>query len=208
MSAASDSDPALKGGVLAGVAGLAVFLVVHQLWIVPIWFVAPIGAVMAGLGGAAVGASYATLRPHLPGRPWTTPVFAAIVAGMLTPAVLIAELQGPVFAMGADGGGTLLVPATDVVLDFLIGLVGITALSGAIIGALVGRTRRAAVTTMVAGVALGIGPGHNIPLLGGTPGVGRELVILGVVLLTSGVVLVEAEARLFRWTRTPSTAGE
>lgn len=200
MTPASDSEPALKGGLLAGVAGLTVFLVVHQLWIAPIWFVAPMGVVMAGVGGAAVGASYATLRPHLPGRPWTTPALAAVVAGMLAPAVLIAELRGPVFAMGADGGGTLLVPATDVVLDFLIGLVGSAALSGAIIGGLVGRTRRAAVTTMVAGVALAVGPGHNIPLLGGTSGVGEELAILGAVLLNSGVVLVEAEARLSRWT--------
>jgi hypothetical protein len=188
------------------VAGLTVFLVVHQLWIVPIWFVAPIGAVMAGVGGAAVGASYATLRPHLPGRPWTTSAFTAVVAGMLAPEVLIAELRGPVFAMGADGG-TLLVPATDVVLDYLFGLVGSTALSGAIIGALVGRTRRAAVTTMVAGVALAVGPGHNIPLLGSTSVVGKELAILGVVLLTSAAVLVEAEARFCRWSRRRSTAG-
>jgi uncharacterized membrane protein (UPF0136 family) len=110
--------------------------------------------------------------------------------------------------MGADGGGTLLVPASDVVLDFLIGLVGITALLGAIIGGLVGRTRRAAVTTMVAGVALAAGPGHNIPLLGGTSVVGKELAILGVVVLTSAVVLVGAEARLCRWSRRPSTRSE
>lgn len=49
-----------------------VFLVLHHAWIAPIWFVAPMGAVLASLGGAAVGAAYAELRPVLPRRPWTS----------------------------------------------------------------------------------------------------------------------------------------
>lgn len=37
----------IRAGVLAGVAGLAVFLVAPHIWLVPIWFVAPAGALLA-----------------------------------------------------------------------------------------------------------------------------------------------------------------
>ncbi len=56
-------------GVLAGVAGLLVFLVLHALWIVPIWFILPAGMVVAAGGGLAIGWAYAELRQRLPGRP-------------------------------------------------------------------------------------------------------------------------------------------
>ena len=189
-------EAAVVAGALAGIAGVGVFLVAHQLWIVPIWFIAPVGAIMAGFGGGAVGASYATLRPYLPRRPWTAPSVAALYATMLAPAVLIGELRGPIFALDADGGGTLLVPPTEALVDVLFGLLGTSALAGAIAGGLIGRRRRAVGTTTLAAIVLAIGPGHNIPLLGGTPAVGKELAILGAVVVAASVVLVEAEARL------------
>jgi len=43
-----------------------------------------------------------------------------------------------------------------------------------------------------------LGPGHNIPLLGGTPAVAKELVILAAVVAVASVVLVEAHACLVR----------
>lgn len=202
-------EAAVAAGALAGIAGIGVSLVAHHLWIVPIWFIAPIGAITAGVVGAAVGASYASLRPHLPRRPWTAPAVAALYACMLAPAVLIGELRGPIFALDADGGGTLLVPPTDALVEVLGGLLGTSALAGAILGLLIGRQRRAVGAAMVAGIALAIGPGHNIPLLGGTPAVSKELAILGAVAMAASVVLVEAEARLSRWgaVATPEGSG-
>lgn len=204
MSNDRTGDAAVAAGAFAGIAGLGVFLVAHQLWIVPIWSIAPVGVVMAGAGGAAVGASYAALRPGLPRRPWTAPAIAALYATMLAPAVLIGELRGPIFALDADGGGTLLVPPAEALLDVLLGLLGTSALVGAIVGGIVGRRRRAVGATMLAAIALAIGPGHNIPLLGGTPAVGKEVAILAAVIVAASVVLVEAEARLTagaRWRR-------
>lgn len=196
-------EAAVATGAVAGIAGLGVFLVAHHVWIVPIWFIAPVGVVMAGAGGAVVGASYATLRPHLPRRPWTAPAVAGLYAAMLAPAVLIGELRGPIFALDADGGGTLLVPPAEALVAVLVGLLGTSALVGAIVGALIGRRRAVGATTLAA-IVLAIGPGHNIPLLGGTPAVGKELAILGSVVVVASVVLVEAEARLSagaRWQR-------
>ena len=46
---------ALIAGVISGMAGLLVFLTIHHFWIKPIWFIAPIGLMIAGLGGLAVG---------------------------------------------------------------------------------------------------------------------------------------------------------
>lgn len=194
-------EGAVAAGVVAGIAGLGVFLVAHHVWIVPIWFIAPVGVVMAGAGGAVVGASYATLRRHLPRRPWTAPTVAGLYAGMLAPAVLIGELRGPIFALDAEGGGTLLVPPTEAMVDVLVGLLGTSALVGAIVGALIGRRRRAVGATTMAAIALAVGPGHNLPLLGGSPAVGKELAILGAVVVAASVVLVEAEARLSAGTR-------
>ncbi|HEU0236707.1 MAG TPA: hypothetical protein VFR14_09735 [Candidatus Limnocylindrales bacterium] len=204
MSDDRSGEAAVAAGAIAGIAGFGVFLVAHQLWIVPIWFIAPVGVVMAVVGGAAVGTSFAALRPRLPRRPWTAPAVAALFASMLAPAVLIGELRGPTFALDADGGGTLLVPPTEALVDVLLGLLGASSLAGAIAGGLIGRHRRAVGATTLAAIALAIGPGHNIPLLGGTPAVGKELAILGAVVVAASVVLVESEARLSagaRWRR-------
>jgi len=182
-------------GILAGTAALAVFLLLHQLWITPIWFVAPVGVVMAAAGGAAVGAAHAELMPRLPGRPWTPIVVASIWGGILLPAIVLAQIRGPIFSTEADGSGVLLVPGTEA-LAIVVGLFGLTAVAGAIVGGVIGRSRRAAALTMLAAIGLAVGPGHNIPLLGGSAAVGKELAILGAVLGVATVVLVEAQARL------------
>jgi hypothetical protein len=41
---------ALIAGASAGIAGLLAFLVLHALWIVPIWFMVPVGLLVAGGG--------------------------------------------------------------------------------------------------------------------------------------------------------------
>ena len=62
----------LIAGMFAGVAGLLVFLVIHHFWIKPIWFILPIGLVIAAQRrGLAVGWAYSELLPGLPRRPWT-----------------------------------------------------------------------------------------------------------------------------------------
>ena len=195
------STASVQAGVLAGIAGFATFLLIHHLWIVPIWFIAPAGTLVAAAGGAAVGAAYAELLPHLPRRPWT-PIGLIIVIGIvLLPAFVIAELRGPIFAL-EGGGGTLLVPGAEAATDVVMGLLGTATIAGAGLGWLIAGSRRAAGTTALAAFALALGPGHNIPLLGGTPAVAKELVTLAAVAAVASVVLVEAHAYLV-----PSTNG-
>ncbi|OGO33266.1 MAG: hypothetical protein A2Z16_17650 [Chloroflexi bacterium RBG_16_54_18] len=54
-------NAALIAGVSARIAGLLAFLVVHHLWIRPIWFILPVGLVIADGGGLAVGWAYGEL---------------------------------------------------------------------------------------------------------------------------------------------------
>ena len=183
----------IEAGAGAGIAGLFVFLLLHHLWIVPIWFIAPVGAVMAAAGGAAVGAAYGELLPHLPRRPFAIVAVMGLVAVVLTPSVVIAELRGPIYEMDRDGG-TLLVPATQAVVDFVVGLLGISSITGGVLGWLIGRSGRAAGTMALAAFALALGPGHNIPLLGGTGGAAKELLVFAAVTAVASAVLVEGEA--------------
>ena len=186
---------ALFAGAVAGLSGLLVFLVIHALWIVPIWPILPVGLLLAGGGGLAVGWAYAELKSRLPRRPWTALAVAGIVALILVPAVVLAELHGPVFT------GTLADPVPTVapwviVARFVGELLATATIVGGLIGRWIGHTRRAALATGVAGFVFALGPGHNIPLIGGTPGVGKELAIMTAVTCVSALVLVEGHAWL------------
>ena len=118
---------------------------------------------------------------------------AAIVFGLvLLPAVIVAELRGPIFAMD----GTLVVSGEAAVVDVVVGLMVTAAIAGASVGWLITRDRRAAGSMAIAALALALGPGHNIPLLGGTPVVAKELAIVGAVVAVAAVVLVEVHTWL------------
>jgi hypothetical protein len=198
MGASSSREASVRAGVLAGIAGLSAFLLTHAVWIVPIWFIAPVGALVAAAAGAAVGAAYEELLPHLPRRPWTAIAVMVLIGVALLPAFVIAELRGPIFAMEENGGGTLLIPGPVALADVVVGLLGTATIVGAGLGWLIARSRRAAGATALAAFAFALGPGHNIPLLGGTPAVTKELVILASVVGVAAVVLVEGHARLAR----------
>jgi hypothetical protein len=187
---------ALAAGALAGVAGLLVFLMLHALWIVPIWFILPLGLLVAGCGGVAVGWAYAELRYRLPRRPWTALAVVGVIAVILSPAFMLAELQAPVVHRhasrpGADGCN---LPDRRALRRRIAGDGARS--SAAWCGWWLGRTRRAALATAVAGFVFALGPGHNIPFIGGTPGVGKELAIMAVVIGGAALVLVEVHAWL------------
>jgi hypothetical protein len=182
-------------GVLAGLSGLLAFLLLHALWIVPIWFILPIGLLLAGGGGLAVGWAYAELKSHLPRRPWTALAVAGIVALILLPAVVLAELHGPVFSVTPAGPVPTVAPWV-IVARFVGELLATATIVGGLVGRWIGHTRQAALATGLAGFVFALGPGHNIPLIGGTPGVGKELAVMSAVTFVSALVLVEGHTWL------------
>lgn len=190
---ADASGAGVVPGVLSGIAGLLAFLGLHHLWITPIWFVLPLGVVVAGLGGIAVQRSYDTLRAVLPARPWTAPALVGLVAVILLPSFVLAELRPTLFDISGPQATLAVSPAT-VTAVFVLELLVVTALTGGMVGWLVGRTRAPAMTTAVAGFALALGPGHNIPLIGGTPAVATEVGLIAAALVAAAVTLVEVDA--------------
>jgi hypothetical protein len=187
----------LIAGVSAGVVGLLVFLVIHHLWIKPIWFILPIGLVIAAAGGLAVGWAYSELLPSLPGRPWTIFAWVALIAVTLAPAVVIAQLRPPLFTgagMNVIANVSVAQAAVIFVRDLLLPAAGIGGLSGWLIG----RTKRAALVTALAGFVFALGPGHNVPFLGNQPATGKGIVLLIAIVLAASVVLVEGHAVLRR----------
>jgi hypothetical protein len=196
VSRVADPAGSVEAGVAAGLAGLAAFLVLHHVLIVPIWFVAPAATVLAAVGGAAVGSAYRELLPRLPRRPWTALALIALTAAVLGPAVVLAEIRGAIVTGGPMSEASLLVSPAHAAAWFALGLFGVATLMGVTLGRLVGRTRRASALTGVAGFCLALGPGHNIPLLGGTSAASTEVVILLVVAMVSSFVLVRVQAAL------------
>lgn len=177
-------------GAAAGTVGLLTFLALHALWIIPIWFILPVGLLVAGGGGLAVGWAYAEVRWRLPRRPWTPLAVAGLIAVILLPAFVLAELQAPVFTV-TPAGSVPTVATSIIILRFVGELLATATIVGGLVGWWLGRTRRAALATAVAGFVFALGPGHNIPLIGGTPGVGKELAIMALVISISALVLVE-----------------
>ena len=187
------SIDSLIPGVASGLAGVLTFLVLHHLWIVPIWFILPLGAVVAALGGVAVHRSYDVLRASLPARPWAAPALFGVVAVILLPSFVLAEMGKPLVdvAEGEVGASPIAVGVA-----FVLKLFVPTTIAGASVGWVLGRTRRAGQTTALAGFVLALGPGHNIPFFGGTALLGTELDLMTWSTIAAAIVLVEVDWRL------------
>ena len=191
-------DTTLIAGLFSGIAGLLVFLTIHHFWIRPIWFILPPGLFIAALGGLAVGWAYSEIQTALPPRPWTTFAVSAIVALTLTPAILLAQLRPPPLDISTGAiidGSSMGVVIARIVIELLL----TATIVGAFIGWLLVRTPQAAFAMALASLVFAIGPGHNIPLLGNTPAVGKGIVLLIAIIATSAIVLVEGNVLLARF---------
>jgi hypothetical protein len=186
---------ALISGALAGVAGLLVFLVLHALWILPIWFILPVGLIFALAGGVVMGWAYAQLRPTLPKGVWTAPAWIGLVAVTLLPAIALAELR-PTLFVETPTGAIPSEPIPTLIARFVAELLITATIVGGLIGWWLRRTRRAMAVTALASFVFALGPGHNIPFLGGTRGVRTELALLAAVIVVATLVLVEAHRLL------------
>jgi hypothetical protein len=187
--------PALRAGALAGVAGLLVFLALRHVWITPIWFILVPGLLVAVPGGLAIGWAYGEIRAGLPPRPWTHLAFLGLVGATLAPALLAAELRPPLFDADTGDlapGGSVSGVAEHFVSELLLPAM----IVGGLAGRRLGGTRRAGVAMALAGFVFALGPGHNVPLLGGTPGAAKGAILLAAIATVSTVVLVESEAWL------------
>jgi hypothetical protein len=191
----SDRKASLIAGMSAGATGLLVFLAIHHLWIKPIWFILPIGLAIAAIGGLAVGWAYNELLPGLPGRPWTTFAWFALIGFTLAPAVVIAQLRPSLFTGTGDNVISNINVAQAAVI-FVCDLLLPAAVIGGLAGWLIGRTKRAVLATALAGFVFALGPGHNVPFLGNQPATGKGIILLVAIVLAASIVLVEGHAAM------------
>ncbi len=182
-------------GAFAGLLGLLVFLIVHQMTIAPIWFIFPVGSILAVAGGAAVGWAYELLLPRLPQG---ILISSLVLAGLLTltqlPGLLIGQVREPILDMSTAN----ILPGRgwEAAGRFVFDLFLPAGIVGALLGWWVGRSTQAALAMALAAVAFSIGPGHNIPFFAGTSGVVKMSVIMLVVILASALSLAGALAWL------------
>lgn len=191
-----DTQSGVIPGVVSGIVGFLVFLIIHALWIMPIWFIFPIGLLIAAIGGVAVGWAYSVIYQQLPPRPWRSLALMLLVCLILLPATVLGEMRPPMFVPTRMGGvmvSELVVPPVEVFVRFVLELMVTASVAGGILGWWIGRTKRAAIATATAGFIFALGPGHNIPLIGGG-GVyylSKEIAIMLSVIVVASVTLVE-----------------
>jgi hypothetical protein len=191
----SNRKASLIAGMSAGATGLLVFLVIHHLWIKPIWFILPIGLAIAAIGGLAVGWAYGELLPGLPGRPWTTFAWFGLIGLTLAPAVVIAQLRPPLFS-GTGDNVISNISVVQAAVIFVCDLLLPAAVIGGLAGWLIRRTKRAVLATALAGFVFALGPGHNVPFLGNQPATGKGIILLVAIVLAASIVLVEGHAAM------------
>lgn len=86
---------------------LLVFLVILLLWIVPIWFTAPVEVVLSSVGGIVIGRTYGELKSVLPqGIMREVSLIAAgkmsaiLVAVMLCASIVLVEIDSALSRSG------------------------------------------------------------------------------------------------------------
>jgi hypothetical protein len=178
----------LLSGAIAGIVGLATFLVIHHFWIQPIWFIFLPGLILSSIGGIAVGWSFQTIQSGLPAYPWSFLGLSLVILLVLLPGFLIAEFTPAPFNL--DGSLASGYTGWKAAGQFFLELILTSAIVGAGIGWFLAGTRAAVISTAVAGVVFALGPGHNIPFLGNTPGVSKGIALLLAIILISSFSLM------------------
>lgn len=186
----------LLAGAGASLVSLLVFLAVHHVWIKPIWFIAPPGALIAVIGGLAVGWMWFLLEARLPSGWLAAPALFGLIMGVLLPAILLSFTHGPLFDLA-----TATIPPGQgkaVAVRFVLELLLTAMITGAVVGALLGRSPTAALATGLAGLAFAAGPGHNVPMFGSNPAAFKGIALLVIISVALAIAFVQINTLLRR----------
>ena len=183
-------------GVLSGAVCLAVFLVIHAIWITPIWGVAVIGVFLATGGGAAAARCYSLARRIMPARPLSWLAVLGMMAIPLVPCFILTSVLPPLLE-AQNGQVVHPINVPWLVTGFFVNLLVPAAVVGAIMGWLISGRRSGAVLFAAMGLLIAVGPGHNLPLFGvfgdaTGPQLVKAFVLTFAPMAVGAVVLVEA----------------
>jgi hypothetical protein len=180
---------------MSGLVGMIVFLVLHALWIMPIWFIAPIGALISVGGGIVTGQCYARASKLSVWRPISSLYVFLMVGVTLLPCVLLIKVVPPLLE---SQNGEVVHPINMpwIVSGFFLLLIIPAAGVGWIFGRILGGDRSSAAIFSVMGLLIALGPGHNLPLFGAASGeqLTMALTLTFAPIAAAAVVLAEGAA--------------
>lgn len=172
--------PEMTAGAAAGGIALLVFVVLHALWIVPIWgmlAMLPIAALLGGLAAWSLQAMAA--RGGLPPAPFDGVALSALLLATLLPTLVSGVLAGPV------DRDRITLPA--VLLPLLL-----AAPTGALLGVVLAGPF-AGVAFGLTAAALALTLGHNLPFFPiGSPGWEKAIALVAVPEFVAGIAFVAA----------------
>ena len=190
------TNAVVGAGVLSGAVCLAAFLVIHAIWITPIWGVAVIGVFIATGGGAVAARCYTLARHIMPARPVSWLAVLGMVAIPLVPCIILTSVLPPL--LEAENGQVVHpINVPWLVTGFFVNLLVSAAVVGAVMGWLISGRRSGAVLFAAMGLLMAVGPGHNLPPFGvfgdaTGPQLVKAFVLTFAPMAVGAVVLVEA----------------
>ena len=159
------SKAPVLSGVMSGIVCLVAFLVIHAIWITPIWNVAVIGVFIASAGGAVAARCCALVRHMMPVRPLSWFAMFGMLAIPLVPCIMLTAVLPPLLE-SENGQVVHPINVPWLVTGFFVNLLLPAAAVGATIGWLIARKRSAVALFAGMGLLMALGPGHNLPLFG------------------------------------------
>lgn len=173
--------PAVTAGAIAGGVALIVFVVVHAMWIVPIWGMLSM-IPLAALVGALAAWPLEQMSSRLPPEPVDGIGLALVLLASLVPTALFAVVAGPVDQQRITWQ-SVFVP------------LALAAPAGAVIGLALTGSAAAAGALAIAALAYALTLGHNLPFFPvGTPGAGKAIALVVLPTLVAGLVFSAVRA--------------
>lgn len=152
-------------GVISGLVGLVTFLIIHAVWITPIWQVAFVGIIIASLAGLVTAQCYNIVKPAKHARPLSWIFVFGATALPLLPGAVLPHLFPPLLE---SENGQVIHPINLpwLISGFFITLLIPAAITGGALGWFITKRRRPAALFSAMGLIMAVGPGHNLPLFG------------------------------------------
>ena len=194
-SIVSDRQVPVAVGLISGLTGLVVFLVMHAIWITPIWFISIIGIIVSAGGGIVTARCYERSTRLRIWRPFSSLYVFSLVGITLLPCVLLIQMVPPL--LEAENGEVVHpVNMPWVVSGFFLLLLIPAATVGWLVGRFLTGSNSSAVLYSSMGLLVALGPGHNLPLFGDATGeqLFKALMLTFTPMAAAAVVMAEGSA--------------
>ncbi|MBI2772865.1 MAG: hypothetical protein HYX56_00005 [Chloroflexi bacterium] len=169
-------SPLVIAGAIAGGVALVTFVVVHAIWIVPIWgmlMMLPVAALVGAV--AAWPFTEMSARGILPPAPLDAIFFSFVLLATLVPTEIFAIVNGPIDRYHID-------------IALLLLALALAAPAGAMLGLALTGTFTGAIALGAAALLLSLTLGHNLPFFPlGSPSWEKALSLVVVSELAAGI---------------------